>query len=169
MVSSVKCRLPAEQFALAHTATTVPGLHVAIERLVAQSTDSAISFVWVKTNDVDAFETAVAEDSSVDEFSKLAEVDGERFYRMHWITDIEGVLRCLRETDGWITTATLSPSSRFWEIKLMCPHRESVLEIYECCTEKGLSLTIDSLHELSGDDGPRQGLTESERRRSSQY
>lgn len=166
MVSIIDCRLPTEQFALAHTATVVPGLHVAIERLVAQSTDSAMSFVWVNTDDVDTFETAVAEDSSVDDFSELAEVDGERFYRMHLVADIEDVLQCLRETNGRITTATLSPSSSSWEIKLLCPHRESVLEIYECCTEKGLSLTVDSLHELNDDDGSRQRLTELQRRRS---
>jgi hypothetical protein len=67
MVSIAECRLPADQFALSHTALTVPELHVAIERLDAQRTDSAMAFVWVNTGDVEAVETAVAEDSSVDE------------------------------------------------------------------------------------------------------
>ena len=166
MVSVAECWLPAEQFALSHTALTVPELHVAIERLVAQHTDSAMAFVWVNTDDVDAFETTVAEDSSVNEFSAVAEVDEERFYRMHWITDIKLILQCLRETDGLITTVTLSPDSMSWEVRLMYPHRESVSEIYECCTEKGLSLTVDSLYEVSGHDGFQHGLTDLQRRRS---
>lgn len=166
MVSIADCRLPADQFALSHTAKTVPELHVAIERLDAHRTDSAMAFVWVNTDDVDAFETALAEDSSVDEFSAIAEVDGEHFYRMHWISDIKPILQCLRETDGLITTATLSPNSTSWEVRLMCPHRESVPEIYECCTEKGLSLTIDSLYEMSDDEVSQHELTDLQRRRS---
>lgn len=40
----------------------------------------------------------------------------------------------------------------------MCPHRDSLPEIYECCTEKGLSRL--TLYEVSGDapNSTRVGL-----------
>lgn len=160
MPSIVELRLPVEQFTFSDTATTMPDLHVAIERFVAESTESAVAFMWVSTDDFDAFETAAAEDPSVGGFSTLAEIDGKRFYRMEWVTDIEDVLQCLRETDGTIVTATLSASSTSWEVQLRCPDRDSVSEIYECCTEKGLSLRVDSLYEVSDDEVSQHELTE---------
>lgn len=160
MSSIVELRLPVEQFTFSDTATTIPDLHVAIERLVAESTESAVAFMWVSTDDFDAFETAAAEDPSVERFASLAEIDEKRFYRMKWIADIEDVLQCLHETDGTIVTATLSASSTSWEVQLRCPDRDSVSEIYECCTEKGLSLRVDSLYEVSDDEGAQHELTE---------
>lgn len=159
MSSIVEFRLPVEQFAFSETATTMPDLHVAIERFVAQGPDLAVIFMWVSMDDFDAFEAAVAEDPSVNEFSRLAEIDRERFYRMQWVTDIKDVFDCFREADGTIATATLSASSTSWKIQLICPERNAISEIYECCMEKGLSVTVDALYEVSDDEVLQHGLT----------
>lgn len=65
----------------------------------------------MNTDDFGAFETAVTEDSSAGEFPEFAEIDGEQFYRMQWVTDSRYVLQCLRETNGTIATATLNSNS----------------------------------------------------------
>lgn len=160
MPSIVEFRLPVEQFAFSETATMMPDLHIAIERFVAQSTKSAVAFMWVSTNDFDAFEMAAAEDPSVDGFSTLAEIDEKRFYRMQWGADIEDVLQCLHETNGTVATATLSASSTSWEVQLICPDRDSVSEIYEYGTEKGLSLMVDSLYEVSDEEVAQHDRTD---------
>lgn len=58
--------------------------------------------MWVNVDDFDAFEAAVAEDPSVNEFSALAENDRERFYQMQWVTDIKDVFDAsFRSITSW--------------------------------------------------------------------
>lgn len=162
MPAIVEFRIPVDQFALAHTVAEVSELHVEIGRFVAQNTDSVMPFVWITTDDFDAFETAVAADPSVEQFSMLAEIDGERLYRMHWVVDVKHVLYLLLEKNGVITAATMSTNSQSWEVQVMCPERDSLSDIYEFCEENGLSLTVDAAYELSNHDRTRHGLTESQ-------
>lgn len=160
MATILELRLPMEQFALAHTFSSVSDLYVRIERFAAQKSDSMMPFVWVNTDDFEAFEDAVADDPSVDGFRLLAEPDGERFYRMNWVADVEFVIHLLLEHDGAITTASTSGES--WTFQVMCPHHDAVSETYTFCEEKGLSLTVDSIYELSHDGESKHGLTESQ-------
>lgn len=87
----VEFRLPVDEFAFSETVTILSECHVEIEQFVAQGPDLAVIFMWVNVDDFDAFEAAVAEDPSVNEFSALAEIDRERFYQMQWVTDIKDV------------------------------------------------------------------------------
>lgn len=153
-------RLPIEQFALAHTFDEIPDLHVEIERFAAQDPDSVMPFVWVTTDDFEAFETAIDEDPSVDSYSRLAECDGERFYRMDWVADAELVIHLLIEKDAAITTAQTTGET--WEFQAMCPEHQFLSEVYEFCEENGLSLTVDSIYELDGNESSAYGLSESQ-------
>lgn len=162
MASIIEFRIPTDQFALAHVATTVSKLHVAAEPFVAQNTDSVLPFMRVTTDDFEAFETAAAEDPSIESLSNLAGLDGERLYRIHWSTTIEHRLQLLLEKGGVITTASMSTPTDFWEVQLMSPEHDMLSEIYESCEKNGLSLTIDAIYELSHDEHSQHGLTDSQ-------
>jgi predicted DNA binding protein len=160
VASIIEFRLPIEQFALAHTFEEVANLHVEIERFAAQDPDSVMPFVWVTTDDFEAFETAVDDDPSVESYSRLAECNGEQFYRMDWIADAELAIHLLIEKDAAITTAQTTGES--WEFQVMCPEHDSLSVVYDFCAENGLSLTVDSIYELDGKDGSAHGLSESQ-------
>lgn len=117
--SIIEFRLPIEQFALVHTFKEVADLHVEIERFAAQNPDSVMPFVWVTTDDFKAFETAVEEDPSIESYSRLAECNGEQFYRMDWIADAELAIHLLIEKDAAITTAQTTGES--WSSKSCVP------------------------------------------------
>lgn len=160
MATIIDCRVPTEQFALAHTFAVCSGLRVEIERFAAQDADSAMPFVWVTADDFDAFEAALDEDPTVETFSSLTEFDDERFYRMNWIEEVELVMRLLVEEQCAITSAESSGDS--WQLQAMCPERESLSRTYEFCEENGLSLTVDSIYELDEKDHLEFGLTEAQ-------
>lgn len=162
MASIIEFRIPTDQFALAHVATTASTLQITTEQFVAQNTDSVMPFMRVTTDDFDTFETAAVEDPSVESFSNLAEIDGERFYHMDWSNNIKHILQLLLEKDGVITTANMSTSTDFWEVQLMTPEHDTFSEIYKLCEENGLSLTIDAIYELSDDESSQYGLTDSQ-------
>jgi predicted DNA binding protein len=160
MVTIVDCRVPTEQFALAHTFALRSDLHVEIERFAAQDTDSAMPFVWVAVGDFESFEAALDEDSTVESFSSLTEFEDERLYRMSWVEEVELVMQLLIEEQCAITTARSSGDS--WELQVMCPEREALSRTYEFCEKHGLSLTVDSIYELDEKDHLEFGLTEAQ-------
>ncbi len=152
--------VPIEQFALAETFARVSDLYVEVERFAAQESDSAMPFVWVTAEDFDAFEGALADDPSVEDFAILAEFDGERFYRMNWIKEVELVMHLLLEEEGAITQARSSGDT--WSLQVMFPDHDSLSRTYEFCEEHGLSLTVESVYSLDNDEESQFGLTESQ-------
>lgn len=160
MASIFEFRVPIEQFALAHTFEEIPDLHVEIERFAAQDPDSVMPFVWVTTDDFEAFETAVDEDPSVESCSQLAGCTDEQLYRMDWVADAELAIHLLIEKNAAITTAQTAGES--WEFQVMCPEHDTLSAVYDFCEENGLELTVDSIYELDGKDGSAHGLSESQ-------
>lgn len=160
MATIIDCRVPVEQFALAHTFALCSGLSVDIERFAAQDAGSAMPFVWVTADDFEAFEAALDEDPTVETYSSLTEFDDERFYRMNWIEEVELVMQLLIEEQCALTSAKSSGDS--WQLQVMCPERESLSRTHEYCEENGLSLTVDSIYELDEQDHSEYGLTEAQ-------
>lgn len=160
MASIVDFRVSPDQFALSHAVREGPAFDVAIDRFVAQNTDSAMPFVRITTDDFAAFEAVLTEDPSVEEFSPLADLEEERSYRIRWSEDVEEVLSLLLEEEGAVVTASLNTTNGSWEIRLMCPEHDSLSEIYEFCEKGGLSLSVDAVYELGDHESSRHGLTE---------
>lgn len=160
MATTIDCRIPLEEFALAQTFASVPDLRIEAERFVAFGSDSPIPFVSVETDDFEAFEAAAEEDSSVASFSALGEERERRFYRLEWTATAERRLGLLLEKGGVIARARSRGES--WQLTLLCPDREVLSRTYESCEENGLSLAIDSIYELDGSENARFGLTEAQ-------
>lgn len=160
MASVIEFRLPVTQFALAHTFEAVPGLHIEVERFAAQDPDTTMPFVRVTTDDFETFERAVDDDPSVDVATPIADYGDERLYRIHWIGDVERVVRFLLKEDGAITTAQATGES--WEFRAMYPERDSLSAVYGCCEENGLSLTVDAIYELEDNGRFEHGLTDAQ-------
>lgn len=160
MATIVDFQVPIEQFALAGTFARVSDLYVEIERFASQNADSAMPFVWVAADDFDAFEAALADDPSVDDYTVIAEFDDERFYRMNWVDEVDLVMHLLLEEEGAIARARACGDS--WNLQVMFPDHDSLSRTYEFCEENGLSLTVGSIYRLDTDERSQFGLTESQ-------
>lgn len=157
MATVLEVRVPIEQFALAATFDAVADLHVEMERFAGHDFEGLMPFVWVATDEFDAFEDALEADPSVEDFSVLSNPDDERLYRLAWSDDVERAMSLLFR-NGAITTASTTGES--WELRVMCPEHDSVSELYDLCEENGLSLAVDSIYRLDGGEGLTHGLTE---------
>lgn len=79
---------------------------------------------------------------------------------MNWVDDVDLVVHLMLEEESAITTASTKGES--WELQVMCPEHHSVSAVYEFCEANGLSLTVDAIYELDGNEGSKHGLTESQ-------
>lgn len=161
MVSISKFRIPVEEFALAETVEKVPDLHIEINPFVAQSLDAALPVAWIRTDDFEAFEQEIEEDSTVEECSRLTGSDDERLYRLEWASEVEGNLQILLSKECAIKTVNLESTTErdVWKLELICPEHETLSEIYKGCEENGISVTVDAIYRLDSDGRTADGLS----------
>lgn len=161
MATILEFRVALEDFAMAHTLQNVSNTQIKIEQFAAQATDTALPFIWVTTDDIDAFETAVAADPSVADCTLLTDGAAERFYRITWADGVERVIDLFLANESTIMSAQTSGEA--WKFQVMCPEHETVATIYNSCTDKGLSLTVDMIYECAGSAQLTYGLTDIQR------
>lgn len=158
MVTIVTCEIPAHEFALRETLTTLPDMKVEVERIVESGSATVMPMLWARGADAEAVETAFADDDSVENVERLASFEDEHLYYMEWVTDVRLVLQMLTNAKATITDA--DGANGRWYLRVMYPSRESLGETYDFCEESELTFDVTAIREMDGDPVGRYGLTE---------
>ncbi|WP_458209330.1 helix-turn-helix domain-containing protein [Haladaptatus sp. NG-SE-30] len=154
----VELEMPAEEFALKQTLSSVEGVKFEIERVVAHSRGRVMPFVWVSNGDREGIQTALEDDPSIDEIELLADLEDEWLYRMEWVDQIETLVQILIEEEGTVLAASGNKGS--WNLRILFAERDSVSRTYEYCEESGLSLNILNIYQIEEGRKGRFGLTD---------
>ena len=152
-----------EDFALAHTLTTIGDLSCEVEQVVATDPETLMPFLRVEAppSDLNELEDAFATDETVDQVECIANLDGERLYRMQWTRRIDLLVQILVEEDGTILSA--SGTRDGWHLRLIFPTRESLARTYEYCQSNGIECEILSIYDIDKGQQGRFGLTDAQR------
>jgi predicted DNA binding protein len=150
--------IPADEFALRQTLTTIDGLTVEVERIAAHNGDSIMPYVWLRNKNQDMTEAALADDPTVEQVELLADLTSEWLYKMEWVDQIETLIQILVEEDGTILAATGNEDR--WMLRILFPDREALSQTYEYCQEQDLSLDVRQIHQLEDGRQDRFGLTD---------
>lgn len=152
--------IASDEFVLGRTLTTVEGLTVEVERVVAHNDDHVMPFVWMRNVDHDATEAVLADDPSVERIELLADLGTEWLCRMEWVERIDTFLQILVER-GTILAATGNEEE--WNLRVLFPDRAALSQTYDYCQERGLSLGIRKMCQLEDSRQDRFGLTNGQR------
>jgi predicted DNA binding protein len=158
MVTIVKCEIPAEEFALRETLSTLPDVEFEVDRIVESGEDAVMPMLWARGADDEAIDAALADDPSVENAETLASFDDERLYRMEWVTDVAVVVQIITNAHATITDA--HGAGGRWYFRVMYPTRESLAETNAFCEDSGLTFDVTAIREMDGDPVGRYGLTE---------
>lgn len=161
MAAVIQLRFPATEATLGETAAAVPGIRMEIEQFASASDGSKLPLVWIRADDFGAVDRALTADSTVAGHSVVGEVDGHRLYELTWTDPTEVTFHLLERFGGHLRYANLAEGE--WAVELLFPTRERLSRMYDSCTERGLPVTVDSIHELD-DTTADQPLTENQRR-----
>lgn len=153
-----KLELPADEFALHRTLSTLDGIQFEIERVVAYETERIMPLVWVTRADFDTVDGALEDDSSVANVELLSDLDDERLYQMEWVERIDTLIEILVEEHGTVIAAF--GTEKGWNLRVIFPDRDSLSRTYDHCTEQGLSMNIASVYDLDEGRQGRFGLTD---------
>jgi predicted DNA binding protein len=157
MATIVRATIPADEFALHHSISSVPGLEFEIERVVNTGGQSVMPLLWVRGIEDERASEAFDEDPTISQAELVATFDEERLYRMEWVDHVELLLQMITNHNATILDA-YGKGDR-WQVRVMYPNRDDLSAIHEFCNSHGLSFDVASIREMEGEPAGRYGLT----------
>lgn len=162
MPTIVEGTLPAKQFALHHTLSTVPELRVTCERLVQSGESAVMPLVWIRGADPNTIENVLADDSTVESVSCLSAFDdANQLFRIEWTDRVRHLLEMV--TNGKATVLDIHSRGVRWYLRVLYPTRKHFSQTEKFATEHGLPFDVTSIRETEGNPDWRLGLTEGQR------
>lgn len=136
-----------------------------VEQAYATDPDHPILFVWVSSEDPDAFEAAMDDDPTVTSVRRLSEADGRRLYRVQVTAEVETVLYPV-----WVELGGEGIEARYrdgrWHSRIRFPDRGALREYESYVTANDLDFELYRIYDASEDEGavdPTGGVTEQQR------
>ena len=147
MSTIVEAQVPADQFALADTLTTVPDAEFRMVRLVAHGGDSVMPFLWVRGDDHALLTEVLGDDPSVGSVDVLAEFDDECLVHVDWDAHIRVLVSIISEENATILDAHGQDGT--WHLQIFFPDHDSVSTVYDFCQEYGIDVTLERICDMS--------------------
>ncbi|KZN26435.1 DNA-binding protein [Haladaptatus sp. R4] len=158
MSTIAEIELPAKEFALRTALERTSNAEFDVVRVAAHDSDHVMPYLWVSADDMDALDSALREDRSVEELTLIEDLDDERLYRMHWVDQIHVVIHILVEEQA--TILNLHGKDDRWRLRILFPDRDSLSATYDFCQDTGLSIDVRNIYEISDTRHGLYGLTE---------
>lgn len=137
--------VPASALAMHRTLAAAPGTTVEIERVVAHESGTLTPYFWIRGGDLEAFETAIADDPTVSEVSRLDVHEEGTLYRAEWPRDVESIGHAYLQTGATILEAT--GRNEAWELRMRFDTREDVSAFNDYCDEHDVPLTVNRIYD----------------------
>jgi predicted DNA binding protein len=139
--------VPADEFALYRTLCEVPETVVEVERVVAHDEGHLVPYFWVSGEDYAEFEQRAEDDPSIEEITKLDEVEGANLYRAEWVHDVETVAYAMTNTGATLLNATGHDGR--WSMELRFDTREGLSTFHTYLQENEVNADLQRLYEPS--------------------
>ena len=151
-------QVPAHAFALHETLTTLSDARIEVERVVA--TESTLTpYFWVSAVDFEAFETAAADDPSVQRLRQLDTFEDTALYRAEWTENVESIVYLSTRINAVILEAVGTVDR--WRLQMRFDGHDALGAFQDHCAETGVDFRLLRLHELSQPlSGEQYGLTD---------
>jgi hypothetical protein len=139
--------VPAEQFALYETLCTVPEMTVEVERVVAHGPDRIMPYFWTSGGDYEEFEASARDDPSVEDFTRVDEMDDAVLYRANWVRDVESIVYAYTETGAILLDAT--GKDEHWELRLRFDSQEGLNQLTAFIEKREVEFDLTRLYKPS--------------------
>ena len=136
--------VPADTLALAETLDVTPEMIIEIERVVAHDESRVMPYFWVRGGDYATFESAVTDDPSVQNVTKLDEYEDGTLYRAEWTQNIESLVYAYLETGATIVEATGRADQ--WELRMRFDDEQLVTDFQEYCVQNDIPFELNRLY-----------------------
>jgi len=156
MSTIAQFEVPVEAFALRGTLPRVPEVVVEVDRFVVNDTPHVMPFLWAFGDGLDAFESLLEDDPTVERVEPLTAFEDERFYRFDWTSSIDRRTHALVNRAGAILNARAREND--WHLRVLFPDRESMDATRRYCRDNEVPLRIQRVNHLTEKNQGEMGL-----------
>jgi len=142
----------------------VPNIEIDLERFVPLS-DTAVPYLWVSGDGLDAFETALSSYPEISTVERLEDTEIGALYRIGWAVD-SPMIHCIQRAGGRLVEA--HGTAARWKLTVWFEPGADATVLLECCDKRGVPIDVErllSLEEMARDDstavtvGQREAIT----------
>jgi predicted DNA binding protein len=156
MATHTTCHVPTEEFALEHTLSSVPALSLTCERVVGSGDGTDPQLIRFRGSDPASLEPVLADDPTVEAFDVLSRAPDVLCY-VRWSRRVRLAIQLLTATEALILSGTATADR--WTFCLLVPTRDALSQLDELCTDRNLSVNVQSVQTWDGDGFDPLGLT----------
>ncbi|MCL9812257.1 bacterio-opsin activator domain-containing protein [Natranaeroarchaeum aerophilus] len=154
--------VPASALAMQQALAKVPEITVEIERIVAHESGTLTPYFWVIGGDMERFKSALEDDPSVMEATRIDILEDETLYRAVWPDNVESVGQAYLEAGATILEA--SGRNQRWELRLRFDSQGNLSTFHEYCEKNDIPLNVNKIYNPTTAKGGGQfGLTPKQR------
>lgn len=159
-----ECSLDPDRLSFATALSATSAVELDVERVYRTRSAMPVVFCWARSDDLDAFESALADDETVTDVKRLSDADDRRLYRAR-LTGRASVVTY----DAWVDLGAARLEMRYvdgrWHARIRFPGRDALATFREFCLDHDLDFQLDRLYDSDGDDAEtaRNRLTTSQR------
>lgn len=107
--------------------------------------DQQLMFLWANGENLDEFERAMDDDTTVTRFEQYTDLGDRRFYRIHISGDVDQVSYPMWVRLGATRLETIGGNGGSWN-RFRFPDRESFQQLQEWCRERDVDFTLHALY-----------------------
>jgi predicted DNA binding protein len=105
-MSIVACfSVPIDSFCLGEALESIPDASAELDRVVAHSPDHVMPFVWIRNTHREAFDAALADDPTVEDWEVTDSLEGAYLYQFDWTDTVSDRLHVILDHEGVILEA----------------------------------------------------------------
>jgi predicted DNA binding protein len=134
--------IEAEEFLLGQLVAAHPSLTVELERVVPAAR-RVMPYVWGYGDELDEFETNLANDPSVKTFEVLDRLDGSALYKIEWEEPTEELVSGIAETDATILQAQGKDE---WTFRIRFEDHQGLSEFNTFCQQHGIGYRLTRVY-----------------------
>ncbi|EMA51968.1 helix-turn-helix domain-containing protein [Halococcus thailandensis] len=159
-----ECSLDPDRLSFATALSATPAIELDVERVYRTRSAMPVVFCWARGDDLDTFESALADDETVTDVKRLSDADDRRLYRAR-LTGRASVVTY----DAWVDLGAARLEMRYvdgrWHARMRFPGRDALATFREFCLDHDLDFQLDRLYDSDDDDTEtaRNRLTTSQR------
>lgn len=132
--------LAPEDFVLADALTEGPEMKVEAERIAAHSSRRVMPCIWIVSDDFDAVDDALKNDSSVEEIVGSEAFDDQKYYHVEWTEGVVGLIDDIVDKKGSLLHAETKEGR--WELRLRFAAQDQLDEFHDHLREREYSFRL---------------------------
>ena len=148
MSTVVDASVPAEEFALAQSLRENPDATFQICRVVANTNDGVMPFLWGTGADLEDLRRSLERDPTTQNTAVVSSFDGEYLFEMEWTATVRMLFDVFLNEDSSALLDAHTDGEQ-WHFRLVFPSRTCLHTVCEECDELGVSLDVDRAYPLS--------------------